>query len=158
MSVYIKGMEMPTNCKRCEFFTPFQNGFVMIGPLGHCDRLGKEIFYLENRLEDCPLIPVPPHGRLIVLPVEIGTELYWVRSWGELCVEVGCVSMLQQKANKSWKIRISNSGSCFDVEQAEIGKSIFLTREEAEVALNEKTAKYQRALGTCGVSGNHPSN
>lgn len=56
---------MPTTCKRCQFFTPFQNGFVIIGPLGHCDRLGKEVFYLENRLEDCPLIHIPDHGRLI---------------------------------------------------------------------------------------------
>lgn len=125
MSILIKNMEMPT---------------VPVLFCIHPD--GKVFADLEGGWREYKAIPVPPHGRLIVLPVEIGTELYWVRSWGELCVEVGCVSMLQQKANKSWKIRISNNGSCFDVEQTEIGKSIFLTREEAEVALNEKTAKY----------------
>ena len=41
MGVYIKDFEMPKNC----FICPFKN-------LEICD-------------EDCPLIEVPPHGRLI---------------------------------------------------------------------------------------------
>ena len=41
MSLLIRGMEMPKNC----FICPFKN-------LEICD-------------EDCPLIEVPPHGRLI---------------------------------------------------------------------------------------------
>lgn len=41
MSILIKGMEMPKNCLEC--------------PLVVC----------LNVESDCPLVPVPPHGRLI---------------------------------------------------------------------------------------------
>ena len=48
MGVYIKGMEMPPNCLVC--------------PLGwtKCSNVS-----VNKRSDDCPLVPVPPHGRLI---------------------------------------------------------------------------------------------
>lgn len=62
MGVYIKDMKMPTSCANCQF-----SGF---GGL-RCERVVcmftganaymNEVQYLDN----CPLIPVPPHGRLI---------------------------------------------------------------------------------------------
>ena len=55
MSVYIKGMEMPTACREC---------FVA------CKAYQSQTGILENLFTDairgdCPLIPVPDHGRLI---------------------------------------------------------------------------------------------
>lgn len=51
MSILIKGMEIPTSCSRC---------FCMAS----C-RLWKNIMHPEfNRHRNCPLVPVPPHGRL----------------------------------------------------------------------------------------------
>lgn len=51
MSILIKGMEMPKSCGNCFFDT-------------HCDN-----WRLRNwgapPPDDCPLVPVPPHGRLI---------------------------------------------------------------------------------------------
>ena len=51
MGVYIKGMEMPKSCGNCFFDS-------------HCDN-----WRLRNwgapPPDDCPLVPVPPHGRLI---------------------------------------------------------------------------------------------
>ena len=51
MGVYIKNMEMPKNCGNCFFDT-------------HCDK-----WRLRNwgapPPDDCPLVPVPKHGRLI---------------------------------------------------------------------------------------------
>lgn len=54
MSVLIKGMEMPTSEEKCKFFqpAPFRAPYCVIN--GVC-----------GGLEDCPLVPVPPHGRLI---------------------------------------------------------------------------------------------
>ena len=50
--VYIKGMEMPKSCSRC---------FCMAS----C-RLWKNIMHPEfNRHRNCPLVPVPPHGRCV---------------------------------------------------------------------------------------------
>ena len=48
MSVLIKGMEMPSDCEECWL-------------MSICD----ESIHLTKRPIDCPLIELPPHGRLI---------------------------------------------------------------------------------------------
>lgn len=62
MSVYIKGVEMPTNCSRqgCPLFAciaAYKTGMI-------CTVLNE---YVEKGKKNprCPLIHVPPHGRLI---------------------------------------------------------------------------------------------
>ena len=62
MSVLIKNMRMPTSCSECAFCGYYGKGDHV------CDITGKEVVYelsLENRLDDCPLVELPPHGRLI---------------------------------------------------------------------------------------------
>ena len=49
MSVYIKGFPLPNNCGACHL------------RLAWC----RERIYMVTRPERCPLVPVPPHGRLI---------------------------------------------------------------------------------------------
>ena len=56
MSVLIKGMEMPTSCAKCRLFGEY--GCPFIGAVGYALTRGE-------RNDDCPLVPVPPHGRLI---------------------------------------------------------------------------------------------
>ena len=62
MGFYIRGMEMPKNCMLCPFCVeeadPANGEMCMVtGTLmPPCTR---------ERLDDCPLVPVPPHGRLI---------------------------------------------------------------------------------------------
>lgn len=62
MGIYIPGMEMPTRCAECRLSTvhSFNDR-----PL--CDLLVEYMSYGEwetKRLDNCPLVPVPPHGRL----------------------------------------------------------------------------------------------
>lgn len=62
MSILIKGMEMPENCHECEF--------VDFLPTCPCNKMADEDFWNNVSLaveghKDCPLVPVPPHGRLI---------------------------------------------------------------------------------------------
>lgn len=62
MSVLIKGMEMPPSCEKCRFsgFGGLRNERVV------CMFTGANAYMNEVQyLDDCPLIPVPPHGRLI---------------------------------------------------------------------------------------------
>lgn len=57
MSVLINGMEMPTSCDVCRFAID-----------GFCYASGKvNVSAVEERqvTNYCPLVPVPPHGRLI---------------------------------------------------------------------------------------------
>ena len=53
MGVYIKGMEMPTSCESCMFSRR------SIHNIDWCVLTEKDL------PSDCPLVPVPPHGRLI---------------------------------------------------------------------------------------------
>lgn len=63
MSVYIKGMEMPKACAFC--WIKRRNGKKMVCPL--CDEEWDihDPMSTVYRLVNCPLVPVPPHGRLI---------------------------------------------------------------------------------------------
>ena len=59
MGIYIKGMQMPKNCHSCPMCL-----------MRFCQAGDRELSEQETRPnakrpEDCPLIPVPPHGRLI---------------------------------------------------------------------------------------------
>lgn len=92
MSVLIKGMEMPKNCHECPllYVTSLCDGF-----------------------KDCPIVPIPPHGRLIdadALMVEYekaekscdehGREFsYSFRSGGELCTEWWPMHLMLQDAS-----------------------------------------------------------
>ena len=55
MGVYIKSMEMPTDCIFCPLFH---------GAWTMCTVLNKTT-HVKGRPDDCPLVPVPPHGRLV---------------------------------------------------------------------------------------------
>lgn len=78
-------------------------------------------------------------GRVVVLPCKIGNVLFRPlrrRNIIEKCV----VSSLAKKGDKSWKIRLThgNFRSVFEIDANDIGKTVFLTREEAEKALEEE--------------------
>jgi len=69
MAVLINGMEMPTRCCECKLSTCYS---FKDRPL--CDALVEYMSYGEweaKRLDNCPLVPVPPHGRLIIEGDEI---------------------------------------------------------------------------------------
>ena len=45
--------------------------------------------------------------------------------------------MIQQKADKSWKFRVTENHSVQDYTTDKIGKTVFLTREEALAKMKE---------------------
>ena len=62
MGIYIKGMEMPKNCLECFFHKDVD---ISVGIADGCEWLKEMVYNPDERLEDCPLVPVSPHGRLI---------------------------------------------------------------------------------------------
>ena len=65
MGVYIKGMEMPKGCATCPYCDRAWNK-------PKCKAKSMQGRFMEQRLnldrtrqKWCPLVPVPPHGRLI---------------------------------------------------------------------------------------------
>ena len=78
MSVLIRGMEMPKSCMSCGFkincdecegyecFCTVLHRDIGYMPFNRCFlREDAPVVPSDCRLEDCPLVPVPPHGRLI---------------------------------------------------------------------------------------------
>lgn len=61
MSVLIKGMNMPERCWDCDLC--YDCFYCRLLEVRFIDR--EDFEPGERRLSDCPLVPVPPHGRLI---------------------------------------------------------------------------------------------
>ena len=64
MSVIVKGMEMPKNCEECMAYICYKT---WSGDHGDCFcGLTKRDVLNPEKIEDwCPLIEIPPHGKLI---------------------------------------------------------------------------------------------
>ena len=72
MSVLIKDMEMPSSCEKCRFsgFGGLRSERVV------CMFTGANAYMNEVQyLDDCPLIELPPHGRLI------DADALWDKGW-----------------------------------------------------------------------------
>lgn len=63
MSVLIRGVEMPKNCYKCDLRR--RDGMDIVCPVAHERFSIADVNILEYRLDNCPLVPVPAHGRLI---------------------------------------------------------------------------------------------
>ena len=65
--ILIKGMEMPVTCCHCPLmgFDPDREWFDSTRTGAHICVLTGELIDNTKREEHCPIIPVPPHGRLI---------------------------------------------------------------------------------------------
>lgn len=61
MGVYIAGMEMPKSCFDCNFCVEAYEGAGVYS----CVVSDKCVCRGAGRHDDCPLVPVPKHGRLI---------------------------------------------------------------------------------------------
>lgn len=63
MGIYIPGMEMPKSCGKCKAFVCYRQ---WAGDTGDCFcGITKNDAEADGKNADCPLIPVPDHGRLI---------------------------------------------------------------------------------------------
>lgn len=68
MGVYIPGMEMPATCEKCPFLD-YEEGFCFASVVKHESGWYESTLcpggIKDGRHDDCPLVPVPEHGRLI---------------------------------------------------------------------------------------------
>ena len=86
-------------------------------------------------------------GQYIFLPAYVGQKVWTIFIKHEFIKETnkfeisgyelknGKVSMLQQKADKSWKIRISRSGGVADYTIDEFNRLVYVTEEAAKAEL-----------------------
>lgn len=70
-------------------------------------------------------------GRLVVLPCKVGDTVYGHNKTEVSEYKVSVISL----ATYNWYLRCQNKNSDFWVTDADIGRTVYLTREEAEKAL-----------------------
>lgn len=61
MGVYIKGMEMPKHCMDCPFMVSRDGDDCIL----QSAEANENFESWEQMKAGCPLVPIPPHGRLI---------------------------------------------------------------------------------------------
>jgi hypothetical protein len=76
---------------------------------------------------------------VILPPMRLGQICYELASWQDEAVKCR-VSSITQKADGTFKIRLTNLRGkwVFEIKAEDIGKTVFLTKEEAEKCLKEK--------------------
>jgi hypothetical protein len=87
----------------------------------------------------------------VVLPAYVGQQVFRLRSKFEYdgrnfnmvgyAIEEGKVSMIQQKADKSWKIRVSIRGGVGDYSIEDFNRYIFLTESAAKEELKRRESE-----------------
>ena len=83
------------------------------------------------------LVQAEQDGRLVVLPCKVGATVYGNSKAEVYEYKVAVISL----ATYNWYLRCQNHNSDFWVTDADIGKTVFLTREEAEAALAQEGGK-----------------
>ena len=101
--------------------------------------------YEETGLEPEELAQAKKKGRLVVLPCDVGDKLYDV-TLGEVREKiVVSLSMFVPESVNHLVIHAENfRNAVTSYELQDIGKTVFLTREAAEAALNDLESDYDR--------------
>lgn len=76
----------------------------------------------------------------IQLPVFVGQDIWEVHQGyynKQVTVTKGKIAMIQQKVDKSWKFRVSHTGSVYDCTLDKIGDYIFLDEASATAKAEE---------------------
>lgn len=100
---------------------------------------------LIRRLNDWGTVEAEPladfllANGVIVPPCKVGDKVWHLTQQynGTFRIDEGKISMLTQKADKSWHLRITVNSSVWGFTPNEIGTRYFLTKEKAEEKLKE---------------------
>ena len=78
MSILVKGMKMPKTCNECPLHVYEGQGICSCRILKTIED-GEELKPWKKKRKDCPLIDIPPHGRLI--DVDALVKKIWLRHY-----------------------------------------------------------------------------
>ena len=124
------------SCKQCSHFTACEEWRKLWAPEDL--KFPFECVDSENLCDQ--------YNPTILPPVYIGMKVWVPHIWyfTEVMTDLreGHVSGLQQKADKSWKIRVTRKGTVADYTVEEFNKYCFLNKEDAEKYIEEKIKEY----------------
>lgn len=133
----------------------FENG--QVGTLGCGNNCKYNYRYCDNALENCPTIAkifekladyedAEEQGLLLWLPCKVGDKLYYIDSYYNVVVPVRLNEVIIQFVginNYTYQYNCCSFDECGDTYEEyefnnnDFGKTVFLTREEAEAKLKE---------------------
>lgn len=96
VSVLIKGMEMPKNCNDCPL--NYDSIDCMVADIALREKGCGDFLFEHERSSKCPLVPVPPHGRLI------DADEFLERAIGTKCFRGDYALMLEELVGESTTI------------------------------------------------------
>ena len=103
MSILIKGMEIPMNCRQCNLYLQSMDSERNV--YENCAVTAKSYNWgLTTLPSDCPLVPVPPHGRLI------DADEFLKRAIGTKCFHGDYALMLDELVGESTTIIPAEEG------------------------------------------------
>lgn len=115
---------------------------------GGCPRrVGDECANI-NKLDMCMIGTIADHllaNGVIVPPCKVGDTVYWLNFYNDLMLyrdkyyEAEVTRIVVTKYGVSTIIRIRGEHTTYEIPDAEFGKTVFLTREEAELSLKGDT-------------------
>lgn len=100
---------------------------------------------IQNRLRE--LVEADKDGRVIILPCKVGDTVYMIEHIFDIdngvCDEICARKVIGHGGNNLNKLWLIGSGGICNVSifVSEFGKTVFLTREEAERAMQEMEGK-----------------
>ena len=113
--------------KMCEYCCNFDKKHIGMDGIALC-KLTMTLAYAEDYGGNCMFYNVPKE-QIIVPPCKVGDTVYWIGQFNQ--VVEGKATMI----GTSIGAKIPYLDYEFDFTSADIGKTVFLTREEAEQAL-----------------------
>lgn len=98
------------------------------------DILGND--YDLNRLKE--LVEADREGKCVLLPCKVGDKLYKISENGVKEVVVQSIVFMLSHTVNHLTVHVANErGAMTEIETKDFGKTVFLTREEAEAALEK---------------------
>lgn len=120
-------------CDRCIKLGQWKNE-VLIRLSKIEDILGDE--YDLDRLKE--LVQADREGKCVLLPCKVGDKLYKISENGVKEVVVQSIVFMLSHTVNHLTVHVANErGAMTEIETKEFGKTVFLTREEAEAALKK---------------------
>lgn len=139
-------MDMPESCSKCKFLYEFQGikkCQLMNAFNNGASRLSQNTF-TEKRHEKCPLRELPQRyqqseeqGRLIKLPCKVGDTVYGMLMGKFTNLTVNEISIFRMKGERIINAKCQSNDEFRNYVEREFGKTVFLTKSEAEAKLKE---------------------
>nr|DAG71342.1 MAG TPA: hypothetical protein [Caudoviricetes sp.] len=104
----------------------------------NCDIPPRKCNYISNALEKlADYEDLEEQGKLVILPCKVGDTVYGISMGKIISLTVNEISIFYMKGEKIINVKCQNNDEFRNYVEREFGKTVFLTKSEAEAKLKE---------------------